>query len=733
MATFLLEVGTEELPAGFVASAIEQWRSRIPASLAEQFLTPTAISVYGTPRRLAVVIEGLPDRQLDRVEEAKGPSVQAAFKDGQPTKAAEGFARSRGVSIDKFEIRKTDKGEFIFVKQTLPGRPTPEILIELVPEWIFGLEGKRFMRWGDGDQRFSRPVRWLVTLWDQKVLPLTLVNGAEICVSDRLSQGHRILHPDPVSIPNAAAYVATLGQAYVEVDPAQRRQTILTQARQVAHEVGGIASIDPGLLEEVVNLVEYPTAVVGKFDPDFLTVPAEVLVMEMESHQRYFPVFKAEISKSSTAESSTAESSTAENSTELLPYFITISNGDPAKSPIIAEGNGRVIRARLSDGRYFFDLDRKHTLESYLPRLETVTFQEDLGSVRQKIERVVQIAGHVADQLQVSAADRTQILRAALLCKADLVAQMVGEFPELQGVMGEKYARSSGEPEAVAIAIMEHYLPKGAGDRLPQTLAGQVVGIADRLDTLVGIFSVGMVPTGSSDPFALRRAANAIINIAWAADLPLNLELLVEEVIADYSTGMIKDPAALRDQLRDFFLQRIRTLLQDERQIDYDLVNAALGENDPEYTERALRAVLDVRDRALFLQAIRTNKTLDAIYDTVNRSTRLAKQGDLETSLLDPTALVDPSLFEKSSERAFYDALVKLVPQTQQAQAERNYQTLLDALTQVVPVVSQFFDGADSVMIMAEDVAVRRNRLNLLGLLRNHARVLADFGAIVKG
>lgn len=733
MATFLLEVGTEELPAGFVTSAIEQWRSRIPASLAEQFLTPTAIYVYGTPRRLAVVIEGLPDRQLDRVEEAKGPSVQAAFKDGQPTKAAEGFARSRGVAIDEFEIRKTDKGEFVFVQQTLPGRPTPEILTELVPEWIFGLEGKRFMRWGDGDQRFSRPVRWLVTLWDQDVLPLTLVNGAEICVSDRLSQGHRILHPDPVSIPTAAAYASTLGQAFVEVDPAQRRQTILTQTHQVAHEVDGVASIDPGLLEEVVNLVEYPTAVVGKFDPDFLTVPVEVLVMEMESHQRYFPVFKAESSKGSTAEGSTAEGYTTERSPELLPYFITISNGDPAKSPIIAEGNGRVIRARLSDGRYFFDLDCKQPLESYLPRLETVTFQEDLGSVRQKIDRVVQTAGHVADQLQVSAADRTQILRAALLCKADLVTQMVGEFPELQGVMGEKYARSSGESEAVAIAIMEHYLPKGAGDRLPQTLAGQVVGIADRLDTLVGIFSVGLVPTGSSDPFALRRAANAIVNIAWAADLPLNLELVLDQVIADYSTGTIKDPVALRDQLRDFFLQRIRTLLQDERQIDYDLVNAALGENDPEYTERALQAVLDVRDRALFLQAIRTNKTLDAIYDTVNRSTRLAKQGDLDTHTLDPSALVDPSLFEKSSERAFYDALVKLVPQTQQAQAERNYQTLLDALTQVVPVVSQFFDGADSVMIMAEDAAVRRNRLNLLGLLRNHARVLADFGAIVKG
>ncbi|MBD1912223.1 MULTISPECIES: glycine--tRNA ligase subunit beta [unclassified Leptolyngbya] len=716
MATFLLEVGTEELPASFVASAMQQWRSRISASLKEQFLDPSAIHIYGTPRRLALVLEGLPERQPDREEEVKGPSVQAAFKDGKPTKAAEGFARSRGVSVEDFETRATDKGEFIFVTLKIPGRSVKELLMELVPQWIFGLEGKRFMRWGDGDQRFSRPVRWLVTLWDEEVLPLTLENGAEVVTSDRLSQGHRVLSPEPVIISQASDYLATLRKAFVEPDPAQRRQTIQAQAEEAARTVGGVASINTGLLDEVTDLVEYPTAVVGKFEPEFLEVPAEVLVMEMESHQRYFPVLKAE------------------GSHELLPCFITISNGDPAKSTIIAEGNGRVIRARLSDGRYFFDADRKKALEDYLPQLETVTFQEDLGSVRQKVERIVQIAGHIARQLNLSEGDRATVERAALLCKADLVTQMVGEFPELQGVMGQKYAIASNESPAVADAIFEHYLPRGANDQMPKTLAGQVTGVSDRLDTLVGIFSLGMIPTGSSDPFALRRAANAIVSITWDANLAINLEQLLDQVIADFVAADLVGSTkvtALRDQLRDFFLQRVRTLLE-EQGVDYDLVNAVLGD-DPAYTERALQDLLDVRDRALFLQSIRANGTLNAIYETVNRSTRLAKQGDLDFDALDPAPLVTASLFEKPSEQGFYDSLVQLLPQTQAAKAERNYQKLVDALVAIAPTVSNFFDGETSVLVMADDDKVRRNRLNLLGLLRNHARVLADFGAIVKG
>lgn len=717
MVNFLLEVGTEELPASFVNDALTQWRSRIPASLSEVFLTPDATEFYATPRRLALLLRGLPTQQPDREEEVKGPAAQAAFKDGKPTKAAEGFARSRGVAVEALEVRSTDKGDFVFVRQQIPGRPTAEILTELVPQWIFGLEGKRFMRWGDGDLRFPRPIRWLVALLDKAVLPITLVNGSESCTSDRISQAHRVLHPRPVSIPSADEYVSCLRAASVEVDPAARQQRIVAQAQTAAQSVGGVASIDPGLLEEVRDLVEFPTAVVGRFDAEFLALPSEVITTEMESHQRYFPVLKAE------------------GSSELLPYFVTISNGDPTKSDLIAAGNERVIRARLSDGKYFFDLDRKQSLEQYLPQLETVTFQEDLGSVRTKVDRIGKIASLLADQLQVKPTDRAAIQRAALLCKADLVTQMVGEFPELQGVMGQKYALSAGEPESVATAIFEHYLPRGASDQLPQSLVGQVVGIADRLDTLVSIFSLGMIPSGSSDPFALRRAATAVVNVAWAANLGLNLDQLLQQVVSEFMANQTKakvDATTLLSQLKDFFLQRVRTLLQDDRQIDYDLVNAVLGENDTEYTDRALQDLLDVRDRAEFLQTIRQNGALARIYETVNRASRLATQGNLETTQLDPEVVIDPELFRQPSEQAFYQALVQLVPQTKAAQSQRNYQQLVDALANIAPIVSNFFDGPQSVLVMDEDLKIRHNRLNLLGLLRNHARMLADFGAIVK-
>lgn len=711
---FLLEVGTEELPASFLSSAVAQWKSLIPQSLQEHNLKSESVEIYGTPRRLAVLIKGLPSQQADREEEIKGPPAQTAFKDGKPTPAAQGFAKKQGVELDALEIRNTDKGDFVFVRKLIPGRRIAEILTELVPQWIFALEGKRLMRWGDGDLRFSRPIRWLVSLLDDAVLPIELVNGSETIQSDRISQGHRVLHPQPVTILQATDYVSVLRLASVVVNIEERTNIIVEEVQNSVNKLNGSVEIYPDLLEEVTNLVEWPSAVIGEFESEFLDLPTEVITTVMVHHQRYFPVFKDSKQQ------------------ELLPYFITISNGDPAKSNIVAVGNARVIRARLADGKFFYDADLKNPLDSFLPQLAKVTFQEDLGSLLDKVGRISKIAAQIAEQLQLSPEQSHHIHRAALLCKADLVSQMVYEFPELQGIMGQKYALASGEEEAVATAIFEHYLPRGADDILPQTITGQVVGLADRLDTLVSIFGLGMIPTGSSDPFALRRAANAVVNITWAADLGINLQQLLEQVATDFVANHNKNKEELVGNLQEFFLQRIRTLLQEEKQIDYDLVNAVLGENDSEYTQRALQDLLDVRDRALFLQKIRTDGTLDKIYETVNRSTRLAAQGDLDTKQLDPTSIVQPELFQKSCETAFYHALLELVPQTQAAQKSRNYQQLVAALEKIAPTVSNFFDGPESVLVIDPDPNIKRNRLNLLGLLRNHARVLADFGAVVK-
>ena len=716
MATFLLEVGSEELPASFVPQALAQWQSRVLADLQAQALTPSALHLYGTPRRLALLLEGLPDRQPDRSEAVKGPPALAAFKEGQPTAAATGFARSRGVGVEALEIRDTDKGAFVFVTQTLPGQALAQVLQERVPGWITGLEGKRFMRWGDGDLRFPRPIRWLVALLEDQVLPLRLENGSETCHSDRTSQGHRVLSPGPLPLARAQDYAETLRAAQVEVDFNRRRQTIAHQVETAAHQLGGEALIPTDLLEEVTHLVEWPTAVVGQFEASFLELPPEVAIMEMQSHQRYFPVRQSG------------------SELALMPYFITIANGDPAKSALIAEGNARVIRARLADGKFFFDADRRQSLEALGARLASVTFEERLGSMAAKVERMGAIATQISSQLQLDPAQQALIQRAVQLCKADLVSQMVGEFPELQGVMGQHYARHSGEPEAVALAIAEHYLPRGAQDALPQTLVGQVVGLADRLDTLVGIFSLGELPSGSSDPFALRRAANAVLSIIWAADLPLQLHSLIAGAVAHLGedaalTGA--DPSRLIQQLQDFFRQRVQTLLQEEG-VDYDLVNAILGEADSPYGQRVLTDLLEARTRARFLQEIRRDGRLQAVYETVNRATRLAAQGDLPTDLLAAAGLVDPDQFESPAEAALLAALTSLLPQTQAALAQGNYHQLVAGLTQVTPVVSNFFDGRDSVLVMAADPQVRRNRLNLLGLLRNHALVLADFGAIVK-
>ncbi|MGD1699925.1 glycine--tRNA ligase subunit beta [Dapis sp. BLCC M229] len=717
MVTFLLEIGTEELPATFVSEAIQQWQELIPTTLTEAYLTNDAVNVYATPRRLAVVIDGLPIKQPDREEEIKGPPAKAAFKDRKPTKAAEGFAKKQGVELNDLEIRPTEKGDFVFVNKKIQGQQTTAILTELIPEWINKLEGKRFMRWADGDIKFPRPIRWLVVLLDDEILPINLENGSDKITSDRFSYGHRVLHPKPIEISQAKDYVEELRKAYIEVDVRQRKSLIEQQIQGAAKEVKGKAEIPEELLAEVTNLVEWPTAVVGKFDEEFLILPAEVTTIVMVTHQRYFPVLK---------------SPKTAKEIELLPYFITISNGDPEKSEIIATGNERVIKARLADGQFFYKADLAKPLESYLPELEKVTFQAKLGSMGEKVKRIVNIAKLIAEQLQLSKAECKNIERAALLCKADLVTQMVYEFPELQGVMGEKYARACGETEAVATAIFEHYLPRGAGDILPETISGQVVSLADKLDTLVSIFGLGMLPTGSGDPFALRRAANAVVNITWSANLPFNLHQLLEQIARDFVKTYSETNSELLPQLYDFFLQRIRTILQEEKNIDYDLVNAVLGDNDSEYKERGLKDLLDVRNRAVFLQNIRQNGMLEKIYETVNRSTRLAAQGELDKIQLKPVEIVDSKLFKSESELAFYNALVELVPQTEISQKTRNYQQLVDALAKIAPTVSNFFDGPESVLVMDPDPKIKQNRLNLLGLLRNNARVLADFGQIVK-
>ena len=710
MASFLLEVGTEELPASFIVDALRQWQERIPKNLDEHQLTTSKVSVYGTPRRLAVLIEGLPTEQSDRSLELKGPAIGSAFvkgdPQGEPTKALLGFAKSKGIDLKDIFIKETDKGEFVFANQQIVGRKTSDILQELAPTWITGLEGKRLMRWGNGDLKFPRPIRWLVSLFNSQILPIALENVQ----SDRISQGHRVLHPRSVIIDTAADYVATLREAFVVVDGKERQRHIFTQINSIVELFGGKAEIPEDLLEEVTYLVEFPTAVIGEFEREYLELPPPVIKTEMVSHQRYFPVHSVD------------------NPDQLLPRFITISNGNPDKSRLIAAGNGRVIRARLADGKFFYDSDRAVHLETFLPLLEKVTFQAQLGSVSEKVERIRAIAqAAIASipNLETTEADRILIDRTAQLAKADLVTQMVKEFPELQGQMGYYYALSSEEPLAVATGIREHYQPRGASDSLPTSLTGKIVAISDRIDTLVGIFGLGIIPTGSSDPFALRRAATGVIQIAWESGFALDLPKLLKAAIAIYAEkNLLAKPAeTVLENLYKWFKQRCETILGEkgtDHSVEYDLVDAVMGTEDLAYTLQGLSNLTRIKERAYFLQQSRESATLSAIYEPIVRASRLAVQGDLDSVTLDVKAIINPETLTETAEQELYQAIAALPSQPSDEQ-------LMEGIKAIAPVLAKFFDD---VMVMVEDPQVRQNRLNLLGIIRNYRRQLADFSAI---
>ncbi|MEN9230738.1 MAG: glycine--tRNA ligase subunit beta [Thermostichus sp. DG02_5_bins_236] len=735
MVAYLLEVGCEELPASFVDSALQQWQAGIPASLAENHLQAEQMQLFGTPRRLAVLLRGLPNQQPDRTLEVKGPPAQLAYQDGQLTSTGEKFARKQGVDPASLEIRQVGKGSFVFAVQKVRGRPTAAVIQELAPTWITGLSGERLMRWACGDLKFPRPIRWLVSLWDDQVLPLLLPthegNSKPGLVAGRVSQGHRVLGPPTVILERAESYSEQMQATGVSPDPAVRQASIQAEVAKLATQVNGEAQIPPDLLQEVVQLVEWPTAILGRFEPEFLRLPTAVIETVMITHQRYFPIRDHR------------------DRQKLLPYFITISNGDPEQSERIGAGNSRVVRARLSDARFFYEEDQRIPLAEKVERLEAVTFAEGLGSMRDKVERIRQISQLIGQELRLEESEQGQVDRTAQLCKADLVTQMVYEFPELQGIMGANYARHDGEPEAVAEGIEQHYWPLGAGEALPTALTGRVVGWADRLDTLVGMFHLGRLPTGSSDRFALRRAANSLVLIAWDAEWALDVNQLLQRLVQDYANG---DANTLRT-LQEFLAQRLQTLLQEEKQIDYDLVKAVLGDpvrssgtessalraqdrntsNSPmsEQSDLTLRALSNLPLtllRAEYLQHLRTTGELADLYPTLNRCARLAAQGNLNYSVVEPAAVIDPNQLQDPAEIQLYEVCQRIYRRGVEPALQGDFTPLLEALQEAAPQVAQFFEA---VLVMDPDPVRRTNRLNLLGLLRNQSRLLGDMGAVV--
>lgn len=679
-----LEIGSEEIPAGFIPKATAAMEAIITKELAVARLSFSEIKTLATPRRLVLVVKGIPDVQPDAEITATGPSIKAAYDaDGRPTKAAEGFARGQGVDVASLQRISTDKGEYLFVSKHEAGRPTCEILADLLPALIANIPFKKSMRWGNQDVRFARPVHWIVALFSGAVVPFSFGT----IESGRVSRGHRFMANTTFPVTDFANYLEECERHFVIPDPEKRKEIIRRETDRVAVTAGGHLLTDEELLEQVCYLVEYPSAVHGTFSPEFLKVPKEVLITSMRSHQRYFSIVDA--------------------NGGLLPGFITINNTLSEDPTVVVKGNERVLRARLSDARFFFEEDQKIRLDDRVEALKKVVYQQKLGTSFEKMERFRTLAEGLADQL--NPAVRIQTSRAAWLCKADLVSGMVGEFPEVQGVMGREYALLEGEDSAVANAIAEHYLPTQAGGELPASDIGAFVSLGDKLDTICGCFGVGLIPTGAADPYALRRATIGIISIILDRGYRISLPSLINKSLVLLTSKLSRPEPQVAGDVLEFFRGRFINLLGNT--FAPDVVEAAIA---PGFDD-----LVDVRARIVALAEFKSNPDFEPLSVAFKRVGNIIKEGVDEA--------VDPSLFEDSAEDALYEALQAVINSVDQKVASGAW---LDALTEIATLrgpVDSFFDR---VMVMAEDQKVRANRLALLTTIARMLGKIADFSRI---
>ena len=681
----LLEIGTEEIPAHAMPGMLKELGENAKKALKELRLAHGAVRTLGTPRRLALIVEGLAEKQEDVAEEKRGPSVQVAFDaDGKPTKAAQGFARGQGVQAEALVTK--DGYVYALVQET--GERTEKVLEKMLPELIVGLSLPNSMRWGDLDFRFIRPLRWLVALYGEQVVPFELARVN----SSNTSRGHRFLSTGDFTIQDAAHYEEACEKAFVIVDPARRKTEIEEGLVKEAKAHGGIAEITPNLLEEVLYLVEYPTALSGGFEDKYLALPPDAVITPMRDHQRYFPVKAAD--------------------GRLMPLFLTVRNGGAEYLATVQHGNERVLRARLADAQFFFDEDRKKSLEEHMEKLKTVVFQEGLGTVYEKSLRLEKLAAKIAGAIGASDAEKKAAGRAARLSKADLVTGMVTEFTELQGVMGKEYARLDGESEDVALAIDEHYMPRFAGDALPKTCAGLVVSLADKMDNIVATFSRGLIPTGSQDPFALRRQALGMVHSIIEAGVTVSLRELVNWTM---DLLAIQD-AAVREKMQadvaDFMRLRLKNVLA-EAGIRYDIADAVLGDID------------DVRRVMLAAEAVRAQLAAPDMAAAVQAFVRVANLA----AKAEGEARIDEALFETEEEKELMKAYASAKSAAESLVEAHDYVGIIDDFKDLAEPINAFFDA---VMVMADDADVRRNRLSLLKSIDCLLREVADFSKIVQ-
>lgn len=683
----LLEIGLEEMPAHVVTPSMKQLETKITAFLDDNRLSFSSIKTYSTPRRLAVLVSEIVDKQEDIQEEVKGPSKKIALdQEGNWSKAAQGFVRGQGVTTDDITFKELKGEEYVYVTKYIPGKPAEEVLTDLT-QVITSLTFPVTMHWNQYDFEYIRPIHWIVALLDEEIIPLQILDVK----SGRTSRGHRFLGND-LTFATAKEYEEKLAAEFVIADPMKRREMITEQIAEIAAKENFVVNLDADLLEEVNNLVEYPTAFVGNFADKYLAVPEEVLVTSMKEHQRYFDVRNQE--------------------GLLLPHFISVRNGNNVKLENVAKGNEKVLTARLEDAEFFYNEDKKLTIDELVEKLKNVTFHEKIGSMYEKMQRVGVSAQIIGETVGLTKEELEDLKRASEIYKFDLVTNMVGEFPELQGIMGEKYALLQGEKPAVAQAIREHYLPISSEGELPESNIGAVLAIADKMDSLQTFFAAGMLPSGSNDPYALRRQTYGIVRIieakSWYFPLIKLQQAIGKKINSDEARFGIQ-LASGQKEVADFFKARLRQRLHSE-DTRHDVIDAVVNSEQEDVTK--LFKAANILNRHLQDDNFKTS--VEALTRVIN----LAKKNEANSGH------VDPNLFENESEQALFDAVADLEQKFPRQTMEENYQGLMD----LRPVIEAYFDAT---MVMVDDERIRRNRLNQLQIIAKMALAFASLDELL--
>ncbi len=686
MAELIFEIGCEEMPARFVRPAMASLKELAAKHLAELQLSYKSLETTGTPRRLALRINGLLDEQPQRSELALGPPVKSAFDaDGKPTKAALGFAKSQGVAVEDLGQHDTDKGPRLGVSKIIPGRPSHEVLSELLPKLVAEIPFPKTMRWGSESFRFARPIHWFLAVLDGRVVPFELAG----IKSGKHTKGHRFMAPGEIEVLLPSEYADKLRDAFVLVDRAERFMLTQMEVETTAQVGGGKLVPDEELLQEVTDLVELPVACCGTFDPEFLEVPREVIISAMREHQRYFAL--------------------EDNGGKLLNKFIAVNNTKPKDLAMVTAGHEKVLRARLSDARFFLTEDMKRPLIDRLEELKQVTYHAKLGSSFAKVERFTVLAKAIAETI---APDQVaQVERAALLAKCDLVTEMVGEFPTLQGVVGTEYARRNGEEPEVAAAISQHYLPAGAGSALPESLVGVCVGLGDRLDTICGMFGIGQAPTGAADPFGLRRAAIAVIRIITEKGFHISLGQFLDQELANLGDKLKRPAPEVKAEIMAFFAVRCQGLLSDAG-VPTDVADAVLAAGLDDLTA--------AKARALALAQVKETEDFKPLAVGMKRVMNILRKEAGQV----PAEPADLAVMTEEAERGLYKAFQALAEEARARFAEGEYLAFLQALSALKGPIDKFFDD---VLVMDPDEKVRANRLAMLNEIAGMFRQVAEF------